>query len=648
MSASTEFQWAVDFFNLTPKLTPQKVNTVKTLAQRDEDFGKMSGALTTLLLRAAQTGLNTPGDFFQACARRFRSNVCLREVASDRSFTYGEVDLRANQVAHWARAQGLKTKDVVGLMMENCCEFMWTYIGLSKAGLTIALINTNLSGDALAHAVALAKAPVFIVSVKYAKQWESSKSDFVAKGVRTSVWWAVGINTHLPLPTSAKQGHVVDSAIAKRPTAQPPKAWRAGIGMLDPCFYIYTSGTTGYSKATRFPSMVYIGCSNFNMQMQFTEKDVVYNPLPYYHSAGLIVVSAGTFYHGASLVIKEKFSPRQFWKDVKKFKCTATIYIGELWTYLLNQPVTPEEKNNTLQKIVGNGLRENVWRAMERRFDIPTVVEFYGQSEQPKGRVRKAGGFANSFGKQGAVGYLPQDILNNEEKRNVYLKFDVETQRPKRFADGFCRRAEFGEPGLNVSELIVEEHESDTYTDKTASEKPLIRDVFEKGDLYYSSGDLLRQDADGFIYFVDRTGDTFRWKGENVSTNEVCTVISTFGQVEEANVYGVEIPGEGGRAGMASIVVKEGLELDIPALQKHTESLPSYARPVFLRISKSGENNKTSTFKFQKHVYQDQGFDPNKCSPDELWYSNRNGPYVPVTDEVFAQLQRGAMVQSKL
>lgn len=650
MGAPFEFSFMTDFFGLTPALTPQQVNKVHAPEQCAAEQAQIQQALFTYVMRAVQTGIHTPADLFQAAARRFANNVCLREVGNPRTYTYAEVNERANQVAHWAKSLGVQPGGVVGLMMENCPDFIWTYVGLSKAGQTVALINTNLTGDALAHAVKIAKCPIFIVTTKHAKQWEEAQADFQRKGIpATDVWWSMKGRADQGIPRSARSDRILDAALPKFPLKQtPPKSWRAGVTVYDPAFYIYTSGTTGNSKATRFPTFYFVASGMFGMLMQLTSDDIVYNTLPFYHSAGLMVVTVGTFYHGASLLIREKFSPSAFWKDIQKHKATAMIYIGELWGYLINQPVRPEEKNNTLRKIIGNGLRENHWREIERRFDIPTVVEFYGQSEQPHGRVQRPGGFVNCYGKQGACGFLPLAIQEDEAKGNVYLQFDVETQAPKRYEDGFCRRAAIGEPGLLVYELKVGEHEDNTYTEKSASRKPLLHDVFVKGDLWYSTGDLLRHDADGFISFVDRTGDTFRWKGENVSTNEVCAVVSTFPQVEEANVYGVEVPGEGGRAGMASILVKEGEELDVPGLRSHMSSLPSYAQPVFLRVSKSRENDKTSTFKFQKNAYQKAGFDPSKCGADELWYSDRNTAYVRLTGDVFANLQAGSRVHSKL
>lgn len=625
------------FFTITPKTEPDRVAQVKPREVRDKEFVQYTQALQAMAAVAVMNNVFTASQIFNACAKQYGNKVCLREVSSDRSFTYTEVNFMANRVARWARAQGLKQRDVVALMMENSPEFLWTSIGLIRAGCVPALINTNLEGDRLAHSVQISLAPIAIVSVKYAKQWERTRDNFAQKGFRGKVIWAAGATP----PEKIARSDLIDYQLRTyTPYPNPPTEWEAGMTLTDPAYYIYTSGTTGNSKAVRLPHAVlfiYMGVSQF---LKLTKDDVYYNCLPLYHSAGTLG-SYTSFYKGATVVLREKFSPSNFWKDIKKFQCTAMVYIGELWTYLLKQPVRPEERNNTLTKINGNGLRGHVWSELETRFQIKTIVEYFGQTEYPTGRAPRAITTVQSYGKQGSCGYIPQFVLDDPSQDMVLLEFDIDANKPRRYgADQLCRRVERGSPGLCVVELN-EEHKDDLYTTKSASRRPLLSNIFKKGDKFYSTGDLLRVDEEGFVFFVDRTGDTFRWKGENVSTNEVCAIMSTFPSILEANVYGVTIPSNpDGRAGMASVTVKPGHTLDIPALRAHCQTLPSYAQPVFLRVSKSSEFEKTSTLKFQKTKFQADAFDPAKCSPDEIWYSDRNAPYVRMNATILAQLMR--------
>jgi fatty-acyl-CoA synthase len=331
---------------------------------------------------------------------------------------------------------------------------------------------------------------------------------------------------------------------------------------------------------------------------------------------------------GGSLVISRRFSAKRFWSDCTQHDVTAVQYIGELCRYLLNSPTHPDERRHKIRLALGNGLRPEVWKPFQDRFGISRIIEFYGATEANMA-------IFNLEGRVGAVGHLPNFV---RRALGVEIaRFDVDAQEVLRGAEGFCLPARADEPGellLRVSKTARFEG----YTDAAATQKKILRDVFRKGDVYFRTGDLLRIDEDGFYYFVDRIGDTFRWKGENVSTSEVAEVLSVATGIEEANVYGVEIPGTDGRAGMAAIVTND--EFDLENLGRVvTEGLASYARPIFLRILPKMEI--TGTFKHRKIDLVTEGFDPARLSDPIYFLDPTKGLYAPLDGAAFDRLKHG-------
>ncbi|MBI1398901.1 long-chain-acyl-CoA synthetase [Hyphomonas sp.] len=532
-------------------------------------------------------------DDFERAVDAFPDNIAFR--FEGRSMTYAQFDALASRFANWAIAQGLKAGDCISLFMENRPEYVAAWAGFSKAGLVTALINHNLEGDALAHCVNIAQTRLIVTG---AEQDETIRAAMDLLQGTPPVW---SLGGHF--------GGDLGGALEAFSDKRPDRKHRAGLLGKDLCLYVYTSGTTGLPKAARLTQARTQGMMrSFIAPCRITPKDKVYVTLPLYHGTGGLCGIGQALMTGATAVIRRKFSASAFWDDAVDEGVTSIVYIGELCRYLLNSPPHPKERAHHIRTGFGNGLRPEVWQAFLDRFNIPHLCEFYGSTE---GNVS----FLNFDGKVGAVGRIP-GWLKSQFKNIAFVKFDIETEQPVRGPDGLCIRAEVDEPGEALG-LIGDDvrQRFEGYNDQKATEKKLLRDVFGKGDLWFRTGDLLRMDKDGYIYFVDRIGDTFRWKGENVSTNEVGEALSQIEGIKTANVYGVPIPGTDGKAGMAAITV-EG-DVDFAGLYKALDAkLPSYAVPIFIRVQPEAET--TGTFKYRKVELVADGFDPAKVS-EPLW-----------------------------
>jgi len=361
----------------------------------------------------------------------------------------------------------------------------------------------------------------------------------------------------------------------------------------------------------------------------------MYNCLPMYHSVGGVVAIGAPLVAGGSVVIRERFSVSRFWDDITDNGCTLFQYIGELCRYLANSPPHPKETSHPLRLACGNGLRQDVWNGFQERFEIPKIIEFYSSTE---------GNFSlyNCEGKPGAIGRTPPFLQHRLPV--VLVKFDTDAGEPLRNADGFCERCAPDETGEALGKLPDDpaafSGRFDGYTDKAASERKILRNVFAAGDAWYRTGDLMRKDRAGYFYFVDRVGDTFRWKGENVSTTEVEEAVAACPGVVEAVVYGVAVPGADGRAGMAALVTDA--DFDPAVLAAHlAERLPDYARPLFLRLCP--EIAATGTFKPQKQALARQGYDPAATGDALYMWDRAGGNFVALDDAMYARIQRSVV-----
>ncbi|MCW5725452.1 MAG: long-chain-acyl-CoA synthetase [Maricaulaceae bacterium] len=534
--------------------------------------------------------------------------------------TYAAYEGYANQVANWALAQGLKAGDSVALYMNNRWEYIAIWFGLSKVGVTAALLNNQVTGASLAHGVNISGASHAIVEGELAGAWKSA-ADALARPV--TAWGTDG---------GFAGTEDFDSALNAVSAARPPRDHRAHLKPRDPCMMMYTSGTTGLPKAAvvaHTRALYYLNV--FSTAAEAGPEDRMMMVLPLYHATGGLCGVGCAISHGGALIVRKRFSASAFWPDAVKNGATLFMYVGELCRFLLVAPETAEEKRHAIRCIIGNGLRPEVWERFVARFRIPRVMEFYGATE---GNV----GLANFDSRPGAIGRVPPWL---KHRFNIKLvRFDPETETPVRGPDGRCIEAAIGEAGEAVGRIDPKDarFRFDGYGDKAETEKKILRDAFRPGDAWFRTGDLLRRDREGYFYFVDRVGDTFRWKSENVSTNEVAEAIGLFPGVAQANVYGVSIAGYPGRAGMAALTVTEGF--DMQALRAHLHAaLPAYARPLFLRIQ--GEADTTGTFKLKKVDLVKDGFDPQRIK-DPVWFDHPSeGAYVHLDAATYKAIQSG-------
>jgi len=531
------------------------------------------------------------------------------------SLTYAELDQLANRFASWGRGINLRRGDVVALVMPNRLEYIAIWMGLAKVGVVTALINNHLAGGALSHCLKASGAVHIITDAETLPQVEEVRGD-----LRSPVLWTLG-------PVKGDQRDLA-KALRSASALRPDRAVRRGLTAKDTALYIFTSGTTGMPKAARIShSRVQLYMRGFAGSTGSTAKDRIYMTLPLYHATGGLCAAGAALLNGGALILRRKFAASQFWNDVRDENCTMFVYIGELCRYLVNQPVSADERDHKIRLAFGNGLRADVWEQMLTRFGVGDVLEFYGSTE---GNVS----LFNFDGKIGACGRIPKYLRN---KFNVRLiTFDVESEQPVRASNGLCIEAPTGQVGECIGRIGKDARTSYSgYADKAASEKKILRDVFERGDAFFRTGDLMIRDRDDYLYFVDRIGDTFRWKGENVATSEVAGALSAYPGVREVNVYGVAVPGSEGRAGMASLVVDE--DFDMKGLAAYVDdTLPAYARPLFVRLA--GALETTGTFKYRKIDLVEEGFDPAKTKAPTFFRSSPRG-YIRVTKAVFDKLQ---------
>jgi citronellyl-CoA synthetase len=544
----------------------------------------------------------------------------------DTRLSYTQFNQWANRIAHFFLAQGLQKGDVVAVSIENRPELLATVAGLAKIGVVSAMLNTSQTGKVLTHSINLVKPKMAIVGDELVGNFSEVINDLEFD--HKNIFWFADDETLKNPGTAAPTGYRnLATEIASQPIYNPTTTNQ--IYAPDGLFYIYTSGTTGLPKAAIFSHgrwMKAYGAFGYTMQLQKT--DVLYVTLPFYHATGMVVCWGSVIAGAAGVAIRRKFSAREFWDDCRKYRATAFGYVGELCRYLNELPAKPTDKEHLVRTIIGNGLRPGIWKSFKDRYGIEQVIELYASSE---GNI----GFSNIFNFDNTVGFCPLPYK--------IVQYDKDADQPVRGRDGFMKLAKKGEAGLLIAE-ITEKTPFDGYTDPTKNDACILKDVFTKGDRYFNTGDLLRDIGFRHAQFVDRTGDTFRWKGENVSTTEVENIMNGHSTLQDAVVYGVEIPNTNGRAGMAAITPHEGHDtsaLNLPGLYALIKTeLPAYAIPVFLRVRTAMET--TGTFKYQKSNLKKEGFDPKLVEGEELYVMlPGTTKYVPITDEIFANIHKG-------
>jgi citronellyl-CoA synthetase len=556
------------------------------------------------------------GSILEENAKKYPEDMAL--MYRDLSFTHREFNEWINRYANYFLSRGLRKDNTAVVMLENRPEMMFCIGALAKIGAIASLINPNHRGPALLHSIRLTPAQLYIIGEELIEAFAEVRDDLDLEPEVPICFLSDGGEKEIP------EGYVdLKADIEKYQTVNPPTT--GGIRLRDPFVYIFTSGTTGMPKASLLQHSRWVGgCYWFGkIVLNLNRRDSMYICLPLYHSTGLSVGWTAAAGSGAAVALSRKFSVSNFWKDIGRYKATAFCYIGELCRYLMNQPPSPDDRENPVQKIIGNGLRTDIWRGFKERFAIPEVYEFYGNTET----------------KLNIINLLNLDCtVGKTSHPHVIVKYDIDADEPLRDERGLLQKAKVGEPGLLLAQVDSELFFGG-YTNAMESEKKIRRNVFEEGDAWFDFGDLLRDVGHGFLQFVDRLGDTFRWKGENVSTTEVEAALNSLENIKDCTVYGVTIDGTEGRVGMASIIS------DIPSdeydfrqlLTDLRGQLAPYAVPIFLRFQ--GEIVTTETFKHKKSDLKREGFDLNVVTDPIYVLLPGRSDYVRLTPECLRDIR---------
>lgn len=543
-------------------------------------------------------------------------------LEENRQLSYAQFNAWANRLARTLQKQGVVHGSVVAVMLENRIEVLLLLAALAKLGAVGALVNTTQRGQVLIHSLNLVKPSHFVIGEELRAPFEAVR-DQVHNSAERCYWLSDGDSLNVPSGAPDGWHNLMDLAWSEN---NGNLAESAQVRLKDPCFLIYTSGTTGLPKASIMSHgkwiKAYGGFGHSGLGL--SDQDVLYLTLPCYHNNAVTVCWSAVLAGGAAIALRRRFSASAFWKDVKHYNATCFGYIGELCRYLLNQPPCAEERDNTLTCMIGNGLRPSIWGEFKQRFGIERITEFYASSE---GNI----GFTNVFNFDNTVGYSPATY--------AIVRYDLENDQPLRTKKNFLQKADKGEAGLLISEISAK-WPFDGYTDPAKSEAVILRNVFKKGDAWFNTGDLMRDIGFKHTQFVDRLGDTFRWKGENVSTTEVENALGAFGGIEDAVVYGVEIPGTNGRCGMAALRLTPGLELACRELALHLDrELPAYAAPQFLRLLREVET--TGTFKYKKNDLKTAAYNPQVVSDPLYVRLPGSTQFEPLDSGVYEAIQQG-------
>ena len=579
-------------------------------------------------VRSAASARIKPADLYTLADRLEAQALAIPErvflIDGEQRFSYATVNAQADRMAHVFYAKGLRPGDVCAIAMENRPQFFFSWFGLVKLGVVVAFINTQVNGKPLVHALQSTAAKAVVVGE------ECVANLLGTEGLPDVPLWLVAD------PSNPFDGDLgcVDRQFGEQIAAAPGTAFtrevRAAITAETTTLLIFTSGTTGLPKAARYSHMRWMSSGDvMEVTLGATCDDVFYCCLPLYHGAAATSVTSTALCAGASIVVRRKFSVREFWPDVRRNGITVFQYIGEICRYLLNQPVVAGEREHSLRYMLGAGLTPESWQRWLERFGPVQVFEGWGATEANANLI-------NVDNYVGSCGRVPDWSRTNLR----LVRYDVESDSHPRDENGFyqlCQPGEIGEAmGFIVDHPQIGGGRFEGYTSAAASESKIRRNVFQTGDAYWSSGDLLRYDDDGYFYFVDRIGDTFRWKSENVSTLEVADTLSDMPGLELINVYGVQVPEHEGRAGMAAILMQPGHAFDPQAFFELTQArLPRYAAPMFVRVSAAADL--TSTFKLRKVDLQRQGYGPGLFDDPLFVRDDSAGTYQPYSLQALAR-----------
>ena len=556
------------------------------------------------------------GSVLEKMAQKYPGNIAVK--SPDGNLTYSQLNERANQFAHFLISRKVVRGDTVAVCLENRPELLIAYCGCAKIGAICSLINTNQRGDSLSHSFNLNKGRVIMVGEECISFFNDVKKDIDLAGSAVFYLRDAAINR-------LKDAADITDVLLSLPRTNPDET--GSITLKDKMAYVYTSGTTGgLPKAAviinkrALSAMFWFGRVVTRVRPHHT----IYIPLPFFHTNAITVGWPPALYNGAAVALRRKFSASGFLDDVKKFGVTHFVYVGEVCRYLMSQPDTPGQDRTTLKYIIGNGLRPDIWQAFKKRYGIRKIFEFYGAAEG-------VGVFTNLMNFDYTVGTSLTPF--------AIVRYDVENDRIARDKNGFAMRVDKGEPGLLVME-ISEKTPFPGYSDKKKTEEKIIRDAFKKGDMWFNTGDMLRNMGFRHAQFVDRLGDTFRWKGENVATMEVEKALDSFKGVSSSAVFGIGMPRGDGKAGMAAIIKDEGASIDFEALTAHLRAvLPKYAVPLFIRFV--DDFQWTATHKIKKTDLKNEGYDPEKVKKDLFVLLPGASTYTAVNRDIYKEIMNG-------
>ena len=585
--------------------------------RRYKEFMKNNIHHMNRLMDLNREGVVSFGTMIESNAEQYADKIAIK--FKDTQLTYKEFNQLVNQYAHYFLSLGLKKGDIIDILMKNCIEFIILIGAVGKIGAIGSLVNYDLREKSLTHCLKKTLGKVIIVDQECFEGFESIKDDLELSDQKLCFLKEAS-------SMSCPNGYIdLSSAVTRFPVNNPTTV--ADVILNDPLVFIFTSGTTGLPKAAIFPHQRIISTGIYFGQIlgQLNSDDTVYVSTPLFHSISLAVGMASAFSVGGAFAFAQKFSASRFWDEIRKYNATVFIYLGEICRYLLKQPLKSNDAENSVKTIIGGGLRPEIWKEFKSRFGIERVGEFYSSTEG-------FGGFVNLLNFDCTCGYNPQAY--------AIVEYDVEEDTVVRNENGFMQRVGLGETGLLIFPFQSEQNFYG-YTDEKATKSKFISNVFKEGDIWLNSGDLVRDQGCNHVIFVDRVGDTFRWKGHNMSTTEVENIFSSFNQVLLSTVYGIQIPGTDGRAPMAAFAANVDAEkIDFKGLAEYLKNnLPVYGLPIFLRLKTKLAT--TSTHKLQKSVLKKEGINLEFIDDVLFFKPPHESNYVPFAKETYNDIQNG-------
>ncbi|KKN18872.1 hypothetical protein LCGC14_0951520 [marine sediment metagenome] len=599
----------------TSKPNDPNLIDVKEFGKKFAEWAKKHGAYLQKFGEISAKNEISWGSLVEENAQKYPNKTAIK--FEEITLTYKEFNEKVNQYTNYFISLGLKKGDISKVLIKNRIEFLLVYTANAKIGVISSLINTDLKKKTLEHCLNLTPGKIIVIGEECFDAFRNVQTNLNLVDAQNLCY----------IPDYNKQtvpeGFINLPQVVKNVSTDDPST-TVNVKTPDVIAYLFTSGTTGLPKAARLTHtrVALAGMLLADIIGNFTSEDTMYISLPFFHGTAIMTGWSSILAAGGALALSRKFSASRFWDDIRKFKATAFNYVGEICRYLMNLPPSPEDSNNSVRVVIGNGLRPEIWKDFKKRFDIPIIGEFYGSSE---GNVV----FANILNFDCTLGYSSSPY--------AIVKYDVDEEQPLRDDKGFMNKVRPGEIGL----LIGKSEGTSTfagYTEEKATEAKLLRNVFQEGDAYFNTGDLVRDQGSMHAQFIDRLGDTYRWKGHNVSTTEVEQVLNLFEEVSLSSVYGVKIANTDGRAGMAAVVPDPNIKgLNFKELAKiFEEHLAPYAIPIFLRLKSSLST--THSFKFKKVTLKKEGFNPEEIE-DPIYIKVPYKPdYIPLSKKIYERV----------